>query len=56
MSLGMTETLILLGIVLLFFGGRKIPELGRAMGQSLGNFKKGLRESHSEEEDSREQG
>ena len=54
MSLGMMEALIVLGIVLLLFGGKKIPELGRAMGQSLGNFKKGLRENCSEGEDSQD--
>ena len=56
MSLGITEALILLGIVLLLFGGKKIPELGRAMGQSLVYFKKGLREGRGEDsaEESRE--
>ena len=49
MSLGMTEALIVLGIVVLLFGGKKIPELGRALGQSLGNFKKGLREERPKE-------
>ena len=54
MSLGMAEALIVLGIVLLFFGGKKIPELGRAIGQSLNNFKKGLAEQSPEESESRE--
>ncbi len=43
-GLGIGEGLILLAIVILLFGGKKLPELGRSMGQSLQNFKKGLKE------------
>jgi len=39
---------ILLGIGLLFFGPKKFPEIGRALGQGLGNFKKSLKESQEE--------
>jgi len=42
--LGMTELVIILGVVLLFFGARKLPELGRALGQTAKEFKKGMRE------------
>lgn len=49
MGFGATEALIVLGIVVLLFGGRKIPELGRAFGKSISNFKKGLNESEKEE-------
>ncbi|MDH4266033.1 MAG: twin-arginine translocase TatA/TatE family subunit [Deltaproteobacteria bacterium] len=43
-GLGLTELVIILAIVLLFFGGRKIPEISRGLGRSIRNFKKGLHE------------
>ncbi|MFH1757109.1 MAG: twin-arginine translocase TatA/TatE family subunit [Pseudomonadota bacterium] len=43
-GLGLTELVIILAIVLLFFGGRRIPEIGRGLGRSIRNFKKGLHE------------
>ena len=43
-GLGFGEILVVLVIVLLFFGGKKLPELGSALGKSLNNFKKGLKE------------
>ena len=50
-GLGIGEGLILLAIVILLFGGKKLPELGRSMGQSLQNFKKGLKEEDISEND-----
>lgn len=41
---GITELIIVLGVVLLFFGARKLPELGRALGQTAKEFKKGMKE------------
>ena len=43
-GLGFGEIVIVLAIVLLFFGGKKLPELGKALGKSMNNFKKGLKE------------
>ncbi len=41
---GTMEILIILGVILLFFGARKLPALGKALGQTAKEFKKGLKE------------
>lgn len=38
--LGTTELLLILGIALLIFGPTKLPKLGKALGQTIGNFRK----------------
>lgn len=43
-GLGTTEALIVLAIIVLMFGGRKLPELGRSMGKAITNFKKGMKD------------
>ncbi|SKB10362.1 twin-arginine translocase TatA/TatE family subunit [Aeromicrobium choanae] len=48
-NLGATEILIILGIVILLFGGRKLPELARGSGRALRIFKSEIRESEQEE-------
>jgi len=44
-QIGMTELLVILVIVLLLFGGRKIPELMKGLGQGVSEFKKGMRDA-----------
>jgi sec-independent protein translocase protein TatA len=39
MNLGTTEILLILAVVLLLFGGRKLPELAKGLGKSLRIFK-----------------
>ena len=44
-NLGPGELILILLILLLLFGAKRLPEIGRAIGRSLGEFKKGMRES-----------
>jgi TatA/E family protein of Tat protein translocase len=39
-NIGMPEMMVILVIALIFFGPRKLPELGRSLGKSLNEFKK----------------
>ncbi|MDD4848553.1 MAG: twin-arginine translocase TatA/TatE family subunit [Bacteroidales bacterium] len=48
--IGMQEILIIALIVLLFFGGRKIPELMRGLGKGVRSFKEGMNTPEKEEE------
>jgi sec-independent protein translocase protein TatA len=45
------EWLIVLLIVLLIFGARKLPELARSLGASAKEFRKGLEASSEEEQE-----
>ena len=50
-SIGMPEMIIILVIALIIFGPRKLPELGRSLGRSIGEFKKASNELRSTLED-----
>ncbi len=43
-SIGMPELIIIFMIALIIFGPRKLPELGRSLGKSLGEFKRASNE------------
>jgi len=42
-NLGATEIIIIAVIVLLLFGGKKIPELMKGLGKGIRNFKEGVK-------------
>jgi len=44
MNFGPWEWLIVLGVILLLFGAKKLPELARSLGKSSSEFKKGVKE------------
>lgn len=46
-SIGMPELIIILTLALIIFGPRKLPELGRSLGRSLGEFKRASNELRS---------
>jgi sec-independent protein translocase protein TatA len=46
-SIGMPELIIILTLALIIFGPRKLPELGRSLGKSLGEFKRASNELRS---------
>jgi sec-independent protein translocase protein TatA len=48
--LGMPELLIILVLVLLLFGARKVPEMARGLGQGMKEFKKSIREAATVED------
>ena len=50
-SIGAPELLILLLVVLLIFGGAKLPKLARSMGQAQTEFKRGIKEGHASSDD-----
>ena len=53
-GLGMQEILIIALIVLLFYGGKKIPELMKGLGKGVKSFKDGMNEVTDLKEDKKE--
>ncbi len=47
-GLGMQEVLLIALVVLLFFGGKKIPELMKGIGKGVRSFKEGMNEVRQE--------
>ena len=43
-GIGMQEVLLIALVVLLFFGGKKIPELMKGLGKGVRSFKEGMNE------------
>lgn len=41
-DIGLPELLIILLLVVVLFGSRRLPEVGRALGEGIRNFKKGI--------------
>jgi sec-independent protein translocase protein TatA len=45
--LGLTEILVIVGIVILLFGGKKIPELMKGLGSGIKEFKNAAKDDQS---------
>ena len=50
-GIGMPELLIILLICLLVFGAAKLPDIGRSLGRTINEFKKGMKEIESDKKD-----
>ena len=50
-GLGMQEMLLIALVVLLFFGGKKIPELMKGLGKGVRSFKEGMNNMEKEIEE-----
>jgi len=48
--LGVPELLIIAVIILFLFGGRKLPEMGRGIGEGIKNFKKSIKGGEASKE------
>jgi sec-independent protein translocase protein TatA len=42
-SIGLPELLVILGVAVLLFGGKKIPEVAKGLGEGIRNFKNALK-------------
>lgn len=49
-SLGVPELLVIFLILVLLFGARKLPQIGRGIGEGIRNLKSGLNEADEEDE------
>ncbi len=49
-GLRMPELLIILVVVVVLFGGAKLPELGKGLGEGMRSFRKAMKEARDEDE------
>jgi sec-independent protein translocase protein TatA len=54
-NLGAGEIILILLVVLILFGAKKIPELAKGLGKGMSEFKKGLKEVETEIKDADKQ-
>ena len=43
MRLGVTELIVIVLVIILLFGGKKLPELGKSIGEAIREFKKSIK-------------
>ena len=49
MGLGFTEILVIMAILVLIFGARRLPEIGKSLGEGIGNFRDALTGANKKE-------
>jgi sec-independent protein translocase protein TatA len=49
---GIWELLVILFIVILIFGAKKLPEIGRGLGEGISNFKKSIKDGSNKDDTS----
>ena len=47
-GIGFQELLVIFLIVLLVFGAKRLPEIGRSLGKTMSEFRKGMKEAENE--------
>jgi sec-independent protein translocase protein TatA len=50
-SLGIWEILLIIVVIALLFGGKKLPEVGKGLGQAIKNFKNAVKGEDKDEEE-----
>lgn len=53
LSIGMPEILVIAGIALLLFGGKKLPEMMRGLGKGVNSFKQGMKDPIDEADETK---
>lgn len=56
MNLGVPELLVIFLLIALIFGGKKLPELGKGLGEGIKNFKRSFRKDKDDREKEEENG
>lgn len=56
LMIGTTELLLIAGIALLLFGGKKLPEMMRGLGKGVREFKEGMKDVPQPEGDNENEG
>ncbi len=54
-SIGLPELLVILGVAVLMFGGKKIPEVAKGLGEGIRNFKNALKAENEEKPEEKKQ-
>ena len=49
-NIGLAELVVLLVVILILFGPGKLPEVGKALGKAVGEFRRGIREGLDDKE------
>ncbi len=50
MGLSMGEIILIIAVILLLFGARRLPELARSLGKALKEFKEGVKEGADDDD------
>lgn len=55
-NIGFPELLVVLAVILLLFGAKRLPEIGKALGDGIREFKKAMQGRKDEEKDEDKKG